>query len=613
MCRSRALGFACSTCGRQYKHSSHLRRHQATHLGSEEFTCQYCGKVFKRRDVWRKHHPSCPSNNNHDEPPRAKRGKKPSACDSCYRSKLSCDGDAPCSRCKARRGATCNYTRVPENSSNATVIAPSQTVEDSTNSLRTTTCRTPSVASAPSKDSDTKTPVSFLLSLTNPDADSMVEVFQDASITPQPETVTGEEDPVPTSGEGFFFSWIFGPPDTDPFADPSPFSLSQIPYSIPSIEEDMDPALEPIVTDLERLHVTLTTTDPSYNGTFDATLAKQVFTRPNREVFIPTYFRYTHLHMPLVHRPSFSVETAAPALLLVVFLCGSLYSPPRDSVLAVRTFFRIVEGYVFGKLEALLKLISQGGVREDGAADGRAHEHETELYQTLQAALLIQGAEFLMNAGDARSRAWRVRGTLADAVRRLELTSARHSQPWIQHRPCSMTIHELTGSLPCLPELWEANDAVKFESALAAVGEHGWLRSASLRDCVDALMAESWLGAKGFPLRCLSLLDLHLMIAALHTMIGTARWVSLLQTCIPSLQRATDRWQELGRETLSHLDDETVRMSGFVRHSDELGWLASAFLKHSAAGKDDSSPFYQRIGHKSTKELYDLMRELRGL
>jgi hypothetical protein len=98
---------------------------------------------------------------------------------------------------------------------------------------------------------------------------------------------------------------------------------------------------------------------------------------------------------------------------------------------------------------------------------------------------------------------------------------------------------------------------------------------------------------------------------ALHLMIGASRFVALLQTSTPALQRATDRWQELWRETLSHIDDEVVRMSGFARYSGELGWLASALLKHSASGKDETTPYYQRIGHATPKELHDLVRSLR--
>jgi hypothetical protein len=95
--------------------------------------------------------------------------------------------------------------------------------------------------------------------------------------------------------------------------------------------------------------------------------------------------------------------------------------------------------------------------------------------------------------------------------------------------------------------------------------------------------------------------------------IGTARLYSLLQSSIPTIQRATDRWEELWRATVSHIDDETVRVSGFVRHCGEFGWLARAFLEHAQAGKDKISPYFQRIGHETSKELHDLLRELRGV
>jgi hypothetical protein len=84
-------------------------------------------------------------------------------------------------------------------------------------------------------------------------------------------------------------------------------------------------------------------------------------------------------------------------------------------------------------------------------------------------------------------------------------------QAGTMHQPSFMMIHEMTGSVPCSRELWEANDAAEFELAISAKGED-WRRSASLRDCMNALMAESWSGVEGFPLKCLSLLDLHLMI-----------------------------------------------------------------------------------------------------
>jgi hypothetical protein len=266
----------------------------------------------------------------------------------------------------------------------------------------------------------------------------MVDVFRQEpdvgdipNVTLQPETsLNGIENQTFAPGDGFFLSWMFGQTDPDPFADFSSFPVSQIDYPSSSSEE-IDPFLEPIISDLERLHTTCAATDLSYDGTFEAALAKQIFTRSNRETFLPTYFRYTHIHMPLVHRPSFSAETSSPALVLAIFLCGALYSPPRDCVLAIPAFYRVAEEYIFRKLDAQVKRFQQrrGGEESSGdAAEDLVRAQEMEVYETLQAALLIHGAQFLMNTGDARSRSWKVRGTIADAVRKLELTRARHTQ-----------------------------------------------------------------------------------------------------------------------------------------------------------------------------------------
>jgi hypothetical protein len=85
-------------------------------------------------------------------------------------------------------------------------------------------------------------------------------------------------------------------------------------------------------------------------------------------------------------------------------------------------------------------------------------------------------------------------------------------QGGVTHQPGLATIHEMTGDLPSLPDLWEVNNATEFEAAIAANGPGCWRRTASLRDCADALMAESWSGPEGFPLKHVSLLDLYFLV-----------------------------------------------------------------------------------------------------
>ncbi|KAL8354474.1 hypothetical protein RB601_004055 [Gaeumannomyces tritici] len=79
--------------------------------------------------------------------------------------------------------------------------------------------------------------------------------------------------------------------------------------------------------------------------------------RPNVRALVSSYFRNTHHDFPLLHRASFSVEAAAPELLLllaVVVLCGSLYSPPTDSALSCRGLFHLAEELAFRRLAAAL-------------------------------------------------------------------------------------------------------------------------------------------------------------------------------------------------------------------------------------------------------------------
>ncbi len=82
----------------------------------------------------------------------------------------------------------------------------------------------------------------------------------------------------------------------------------------------------------------------------------------------------------------------------------------------------------------------------------------------------------------------------------------------VLHRPGLMTTYEMTGELPGLEELWEANDAAEFEVVVARKGQNCWRRSGSLRDCVDAFMADPWSGVAGFPLKNVTMHDLYICI-----------------------------------------------------------------------------------------------------
>lgn len=258
---------------------------------------------------------------------------------------------------------------------------------------------------SPSVVSD-KVSVSFLLSLTDPKAESMVSSLLEES----DHHVAFDSFTDLVFDEGFL-SWPLVLPSIDWPIEPIDF--------ICGMPSPTEPSLEIIINELHALHMRLED-DKLYDGTFDVNHARCVFTTENRQAFIANYYRYTHIDFPITHQPSFDPATVSPVLLLILFLCGSMYVP-KSSLAMTRGFFRIAEEYVFRQLEELMGIEGKPG-------------ESALLYETLQAALLIHCLQYSMRDEVTRRRNRTKRlPALVSAVRTLGLPQVTHSEPgWRQ-------------------------------------------------------------------------------------------------------------------------------------------------------------------------------------
>ncbi|KAK1831652.1 hypothetical protein QBC39DRAFT_282552 [Podospora conica] len=593
--------FTCF-CGKSYQQSSHLRRHERTHAekNTERIPCKYCDRSFARRDVWRQHLTRCSLNLDHDEAPLSKRGQKAKACDHCFQKKMACDTKHPCSRCSSST-LECTYNRLDSGRS----VAPSSMTGPE---------------SQP-RNPEAKMALPFLLNMTDPLANSMVDSLQvadghDLDMTdpihsthippPAPLHLPDHDMDLPSIFtdnlslflDDRFFPWSLT--QSHPHEDVPP-SL-QFPPPDPTPPE---PILSEIITALHAIHTTLAT-DPTYDGTFSLPLAHRVFTPSNRALLVGRYYRFTHREFPLTHRPSFDLATVSPGLLLAFFLCGSVYTAatPATAPTAPTThaFLRVAEEFVFRRL---------GEVMVPGE-DGRVVESR-ELYEALQAALLVHCTQFALQGVKTRERNRTVRlPALVAAVRRLGLLGCG-----IFRVPPLMAISELTGDFPCLPSLWEAETEDEFNAIIAAKGPSVRKRSCSIRQAMEALMADAtWPSLDQFPLRNPNVHDLHFLIHAIHSVVGSAGLMGLLTASGGVLLRATSRWEQLWREVTTAPgngsgDDMEYLAGTMSQHlSPEMCWLARKLIEGGMDGRFEGLEYYQGA-HYSLDPLHALIKRLK--
>ncbi|TDZ19543.1 Transcriptional regulator MET32 [Colletotrichum orbiculare MAFF 240422] len=624
-------GYSCATCGKQYQRSTHLRRHEATHHQSANHKCPYCDKAFARRDVCRKHALHCPSKPSNESVPNLKRGQKPRACDACFHSKQSCDTSDPCERCVARK-LSCTYRRLDEGSESS---VPSSAVETPTNS--------------DDKDKDrTKITVAFLLGLTNPNSENILEFLAseaaartegdglDPNVRPDTSSqLMSNNMSMSMSTDQDFAAWLpfpfvagFVPESIDYFysmTEPSTAPVSILPS--PFDPKELENRVTVIVSELNQLHINLATSDPWYDGQFDLTTALSVLSPENLCAWAATFFRVSHIDFPIVHRPDFGTGRTTRPLLLVVGISGAIRSPPSDDVLAARGFLGLVEEYIFRALQRLLPHDS-------------TPEYTHELEESMQAALMIHSVQFFRNdtATRRKNRTQRL-PVLVSAMRCLGLAQTRHT-PLFQYEsfvrnesrirlatwlaladwqqsgmfnvPSMITPSEMTCGLPCPLELWDSKDASEYFELAQRHDLNPARRIVSVKHCIDALMSDHFNGMGNFPFQDVNGSDLQILIFGINSMVLSSNLMGVLPSCQHSILRAVSRWESMWEAVRGRMDPAVLEKSGMVRYNTELGWAARQIIKVAISG-DRSSAYMQKVGHDSLVELHEFVRQYRDV
>ncbi|UNI20002.1 hypothetical protein JDV02_006139 [Purpureocillium takamizusanense] len=610
--------YSCTACGKHYARKNHLSRHKATHDRVSRYECHGCEKTFSRSDVLRKHWTKCPRKHDNSQLPQPVRGRKPKSCEQCARSKVTCDKAEPCGRCCVRR-LTCSYARVRRDASTA----------------KTASNKSSQLGDEESDGGTTRSGATFLLSLTNPKAATMLESFadDDPAALPDMATTSSAEEAFLRSLDSFMMD--LGYPETDEIDVPFPSGdlISDLPSPVfrPEALAILQNKTEPLIHDLHQLHQSLAAYDPCYHTLFDRPTAKQVLAPESIIRFAATYFHLSHHHVPIVHRPSFGSPHTATTLLLAVTLAGALRSPPRDDALSVWAMARLFEEYIFLRLADIMSTYPGTSL---------SLVHAGELLETLQAAILLNNVQFMDNniATRRRIRTQRLPALVA-SVRRLGLFAMRQSTAaadWAQHvqeqsciriahwtamadwhqsimfhMPPLVTISELTGDMPGAGAAWDAESFLTSEGKDCQPEETSAQNSLrSVSDYIRVLMQDSIEVSHVAALRRVSMSNMYLIITGLSCAIVSGHVMSTIAESAPALERALRRWQDVWKFLAQSRQGACGDLAGcgIERYSDGQCWAARRMLESLVPG-DEPHAFFQRVGHDTLAEFHGFLAQ----
>ncbi|KAK1579614.1 uncharacterized protein LY79DRAFT_522447 [Colletotrichum navitas] len=573
--------------------------------------CPFCRKTFIRVDSARRHTKySCRKRENQPLPAVARRGRKLRACDRCSRVKSQCDGKLPCGHCSARK-LDCTFERFCSDESHRKKSSGTQAAGTQQSQL------------------------SFFLHFTGPRGGRAIE--QEMAAVPEVDiqgpfatnktcdssTMVAFSDCIDPS---LLFTTLLDPCfDLDPTEVPPVDMLDYSEHNACggiTMASPTDVLAVRIIQLSEELS-RVASLDLEL-GCFDPPSFNKVFSSHQVHAFCKAFSRKRHYQYPVVHWPTFNIETTCLPLLLAISLNGAAYSnssSPSSSDVAgsrpkTRDFYPVADAYIFQQLERSIK-------------NDRQESHSEPTVGILQAALLIVVLQICFDDGRKGVIIFKRLPLLIFSLRRFGLTRTKHDDEgdwsnFIQQEtrirlstwtffmdslltlfcntPPSMSHAETLGHLPCNQVLWDAESEQVFDQLRLEAGHE----SVCLGDLTVGLMRDEWPIEPVPPFDRLTLHHLNAVIVALQPVIFNLHPFSLHDTGRINLLRALDRWTTLWNAATHTKQPESL---GVERNSPGLALLSRKIVQITGTEAARQCAYLQRVPKHDFSDLHRFIRE----
>ncbi|QSZ36347.1 hypothetical protein DSL72_006223 [Monilinia vaccinii-corymbosi] len=375
---------------------------------------------------------------------------------------------------------------------------------------------------------------------------------------------------------------------------------------------------------------------------FSEEVRNVLFTVPNLIDFTRFYFDHWHPNCPVLHQPTYNLETVSLPLLLVIFLIGAAYSSPRDTAALAVGCGPLCEEFVFEDEELKSILLTE---RDRGDAAS---------LQIIQAAFLVSVLQTWQNGPIARKRMRNRRyGDIVASARIMGLPSS--SNPYatgvcpfdwasyieaearvrimtliylvdchytiFNNYPPRLMTSEMVGDMASSDEAYAATDPLVCEGYLLGTNEKP---RAPLSTSMEWLMGDEWNPIHHYGLSTLNLFTflnckhvppgfkgIPLTVLALSATTFLAKSNSLWIHNSRRIIQALDRWKILWDNHLKHVGPDFTR-SGFFKNSLEFWQLSKLVLRTERKTGQMSMNHAPEINNDSMVAINALMNKFQG-
>ncbi|KAJ7645623.1 fungal-specific transcription factor domain-containing protein [Mycena polygramma] len=434
-------------CSARFTRSTHLTRHMKNHTNERRYKCQTCHSAqFTRSDLLARHRKSC-------DPTRPIRIR---SCVLCTESKVKCDRNDPCSRCKSR-GRDCLYTITPRNES-----PPAPCADNS--SLAGLFTFEPSAADS---EIDQSLPPDSLSEQLSIPADDLVH----------PSALV-------TSHLSSAYDDCFQPLFNDVFSSSS-FTTSpdEFPFFFPLLEELPLPsgAAAPWFQEMMVPQLSLQQSEREQRSSSNE-LFRRELKGADLNHYVYLFFNAFSTQIPVVHSATFNLADKPSYLLKAIEACGALFvrthhasTHIRESLIVARD--GLAQAFVSRETnptEQIYLLIAVVLLQTLGLWHQKPEERATSsLYHSMvvamirHAGLISKNYAWTPGTADNLETMWREWAFYEMTKRALLVSYLQDScLPIYFGLPASYTPGEFTLQLPCEQALWEAGSAEEWFSIL---------------------------------------------------------------------------------------------------------------------------------------------------